>query len=714
MKEMVKEYTHGGLVLAMKGRDIIGIFPEGCVPEGTSEGRRPGVSPVQVHVTGQNRPMGHGVRNIGCCPGDRMQLVSVTQEDGVPVGEGKVVGTLVTCVLEDDASAIDATGLMVKAYYHFVDGLPVVRAWLEVENRGERAVGLEWVYSLILHNLASGGIQGWWEKTRIHVGHNSWFGEGQWQTYHPRQLGLTRCNPSYSEASAAQVSCLGSMSSSKALPMGILEDVEEGISWFWQIEHSGTWSWEIGESAAKQLYLLVGGPTEPNGGWWLSLEPGESFHTVPVAAGAVVGGFEEAITALTRYRRVCLVPDHPLDKELPVIFNDYMNCLMANPTTEKEMPLVEAAARAGAEYFVIDAGWYAPLDRVWWDTVGGWEPDEARFPGGFEVLTAAIRHAGLVPGLWLEIEVVGINSPLAAKPDSWFMMRHGKRVADNGRYFLDFRNPEVRVHCLEVIERLVTRYGVGYFKNDYNVNATLGTDVGAHSGAHGLLEHIRAFYGWLDEVGRRFPDVVMESCASGGNRMDYGLLSRVSIQSSSDQMDYRIYPSVLAGASAGVVPEQLAVWSYPMAGGDSEETIFNMVNAMLLRVHLSGHLAGLEPERFAHVRDGISVYKSIRTDIARGLPFWPMGLVPCDVSDAWISFGLRVDGEDRAYLAVWRLASGMDSCTVPLESFKGRQACVELLYPKTVVTDFSWSDASGILSIKLPNPYSARVFRISL
>ena len=95
------------------------------------------------------------------------------------------------------------------------------------------------------------------------------------------------------------------------------------------------------------------------------------------------------------------------------------------------------------EYYVMDAGWYA--DGTWWETVGEWMPCEWRFPNGLKSVFDYIKSKGMVPGIWLEIEVMGINCPLAKVwPDDRFFMRHGRRVIDHGRYQLDFRNPDVR------------------------------------------------------------------------------------------------------------------------------------------------------------------------------------------------------------------------------------------------------------------------------
>jgi alpha-galactosidase len=86
-----------------------------------------------------------------------------------------------------------------------------------------------------------------------------------------------------------------------------------------------------------------------------------------------------------------------------VIFNDYMNCLEGDPTTAKELPLIDAAAAAGCEYFVIDAGWYAELSEDWWGSVGAWQPSKTRWPGGLQQVLDRIRGKGMVPGLWLEL-----------------------------------------------------------------------------------------------------------------------------------------------------------------------------------------------------------------------------------------------------------------------------------------------------------------------
>jgi alpha-galactosidase len=381
-----------------------------------------------------------------------------------------------------------------------------------------------------------------------------------------------------------------------------------------------------------------------------------------------------------------------------------MNCLDGDPTTEKELPLIEAASKAGCEYFVIDAGWYAERNENWWDAVGLWQPSKTRFPGGLTDLLSKIKNKGLKPGLWLEIEVAGVNSPLKNKPDSWFMMRHGQRIIDHGRYLLDFRNPEVIAHADEVVDRLTEIYGAEYIKMDYNVTAIMGTESGSESFGQGLLEHNRAVTQWYAKVHEKHPDLVVENCGSGGCRMDYAMLTNTQIQSSSDQTDYRKYPAIVVGALAAVIPEQLAVWSYPLQDGNAKEASFNMVNAMLCRIHQSGHLGNLPKESLDQVTKGIQVYKkSIAPYLSASVPFFPLGMPSMDDKQSPVAAGLKTG--NKRFIAAWRL-EGSNQVVIP--GYVKNE--VKLLYP--VDLGIKVTKAGEGISITFPDRYMAAIIEI--
>ncbi|MBV8045037.1 glycoside hydrolase family 36 protein [Pluralibacter sp.] len=528
-------------------------------------------------------------------------------------------------------------------------GLQSARIWCEVSNIATESTGLEYVSSLALFALDTPP----WEKTSLlHLPHNAWYGEAQWKSATLPTLGLDKVNRF--SLNRISVENTGTWSSIGYLPCAAFEDLAAGTTLLWQIEHNGSWQWEISDFRDR-LYLQVSGPNENENHWWKQLAPGERFSSVPVAISLVNGGLQEALQEITRYRRQILRPS--LDnKRLPVIFNDYMNCLSGDPTTEKLLPLIDAAAAAGCEYFCIDCGWYS--DGEWWDGVGEWLPSSARFPDGIREPLDYIISKGMQPGLWLELEVMGIACPLAQRlPDACFFQRHGKRVIDHQRYQLDFRHPQVQEHADRVITRLIEEYGISYIKMDYNINAGSGTEYNADSPGDGLLQHNRAYLNWLKKTMDRYPQLVIENCGSGGLRMDYAMLQQHSIQSVTDQTDYRLMACIAAAAASAVTPEQAAIWSYPLREGDREEVVMNMVNSLLLRIHQSGHLAELDEKRFALVKEGITLYKTFREKIPHLQPFWPLGLPSFD--SPWLAFGLR--NAKEGWLAVWRMGSEQET-----------------------------------------------------
>ncbi|WP_058302068.1 alpha-galactosidase [Gorillibacterium timonense] len=652
---------------------------------------RQGFRALELQVSGEDRAEYHGQLHRASYPGLRMKYENHRDSRNE-------TGRKLELTLRDPQ-----TNLAAILHYQFYDGVAIMRSWTELINHGENDLDVEYVSSFALTGLAKEGVSRRDDKMAISYLYNGWQSEMQWRTYTLPELGLSQLTSRSSRRIA--LSSAGSWAAAEFIPMALLENRETGTCLYWQIDHNGSWQWEMFDQF-DQLSLLVSGPNEHDHHWLKTLRPGDRFETVPVAVGAAYGGAEAAAAELTAYRRRIRRPNDD-NKHLQVIFNDYMNCLWGNPTTEKLLPLIDAAAETGCEYFCIDAGWYSAGE--WWDGVGEWLPSAERFPEGIKFLMDRIRSKGMIPGLWLEVEVMGINSPKVAETDdSWFFMRHGKRVKDRSRYQLDFRNPAVVAHADEVLRRLVEDYGVGYIKMDYNINAGIGTETNADSFGDGLLQHNRAYLAWLDRLFARYPQLIIENCSSGGMRIDYGMLSRHSIQSTSDQDDYIKYAQIAATAPVALTPEQAAVWSYPLREGDDEEVIFNMVNALLLRVHQSGHLAELSPHRLELVKEALDYYKSIRHHIPVALPFWPLGLPTAE--DPWISLGLK-HGEQR-YVAVWHI-SGDDRCVrLPLPELVGSEIEVKTGYPSTKPVAWSWNRTAGVLTIELPEAKTARLLEV--
>lgn len=605
----------------------------------------------------------------------------------------------------------EAAGLAVQTTFERFPGTSVVRTWSEVTNVGQGEPVLTFVSSLSLTGF------GPLAQVAVHEVRSAWAAELRWQRLSAERAGLVdigedgRTEGNATSRARHAVTSAGSWSSGDFLPLGALEacDATSGqptMAWVWQVEHNGGWHWEAGDLRGD-VYLLVSGPTDGQHQWRQPLAPGATFRTVPVAVTVGAGDAQDGLRQLTRYRRLLRRPAADAER-LPVIFNDYMNCLWGDPTEAKLAPLIGAAAEVGAEVFVIDAGWYAD-EPGWWDAVGEWLPSSTRFPAGLPATLDRIRAAGMVPGLWLEPEVVGVRSPVVDRlPPAAFFTRGGARVAENGRYHLDLRCAPVRAHLDAVVDRLVGEYGVGYLKLDYNITL-LGTDALEASPGAGLLGHNRAHLAWLDGVLDRHPGLVLENCASGGMRMDYALMARLALQSTSDQTDHLRYASIAAAAPVGVAPEQGAVWAYPQPGHDPEEASFTLVNALLGRVHLSGRIDAMAPEQRDRVRAALAAYRAHRDLIAAGLPHWPLGLPGWQ--DAWLALGLAV--ADETLLGVWCRDPGGGYVALHLPWLRGDGWRVDPVFPTDLPLDVDWSAAERTLQVRLPAGPAARLLRLS-
>ena len=679
---MVFELMEGQPVyLLHMGLEFMAKEPDGSVKQGFHI--------QEIQVTGESRTDHMGVSPLGTLPGHRMNYVGHADERN---NFGRILKIYTKDV---------QTGLAGTMVYQFYDGLPIIRCQNILKNEGNRDLGLEVVTTFVQPAAADEAK----EDIQLLIPHNSWTEEVQWKENSLSQLGTHIFSGNCSDK-RIQVRSTGSWSTGEYLPLACMRNITKGTMQFWQIEHNGGWNWELTGCMGK-LSLIITGPNEMDHHWWKCLKPGESFETVPAAVGMVKGGIDESFGVLTKYRRIIRRKNKDNEK-LPIIFNDYMNCLWADPTTEKELPMIDAAAAIGCEYYCIDAGWYT--DDNWWPNVGDWKPSKTRFPNGLKEVTDYIHNKGMIPGIWLEIEFMGTQCPMAKKVDkSWFFQRHGIPVIDRDRYQLDFRNPQVRAYTRGVIDSLVQEYGIGYFKIDYNTNAYMGTGYQSDSFGDGLLGHNRAYLQWLDDIFRDYPDLVIENCSSGGMRMDYAMLSRQSIQSTSDQTDYLKYASIAANAPTAVTPEQSAIWSYPLSDSTREQTIFNCVNSCLMRIHQSGNMEVLAEDKKNIVREEFEFYRKIRQEIPKALPFWPLGLAKD--GDDWMAMGL--DWEDRQVIAVWRI-KGKDACELPLLKYKGKEVQLKVAFPTgDSVCTATWNTDKGVIKITLPEEKMARILEIT-
>lgn len=255
---------------------------------------------------------------------------------------------------------------------------------------------------------------------------------------------------------------------------------------------------------------------------------------------------------------------------------------------------------------------------------------------------------------------------------------------------------------------MAIEYGADYIKMDYNVDSGF---------VDGDFEKEReAYLAWIDEIRKEFPNVLFETCSSGGMRMDYETLKHFSIVSTSDQIRDRLYPYIAGNVLSAVLPEQAAVWSYPVSGTEivppeksrtieisSEKTALNMVNSMLGRTHLSSDLTFLNEEGFSLVKEGVEYIKKLNAIKKIAIPYFPLGFT--DFFEKTVACGLK--NGDSIYLAVWVLG-GNKTAIIPIKG--GEKA--EVAYPVGLPTKYSLKDE--VLTVEFKETDSARFFEIKL
>jgi alpha-galactosidase len=205
--------------------------------------------------------------------------------------------------------------------------------------------------------------------------------------------------------------------------------------------------------------------------------------------------------------------------------------------------------------------------------------------------------------------------------------------------------------------------------------------------------------------------------------MDYETLSHFSIISTSDQVDYLKYPYIAGNILSAVLPEQAAVWSYPVGVGEigkplpydaewvkdnitDERIIMNMINSFLGRIHLASHLELLTKEQFSLVQEGVEYYNMLTADKKNAMPYFPLGFTR--FGDDLVVSGLKT--QDKVYLAVWNLVDTAKEINIPLGEQK--VAGVQIAYPKKCSTTYTVSE--NVLSVSFESGKSARFFEVQL
>jgi alpha-galactosidase len=282
----------------------------------------------------------------------------------------------------------------------------------------------------------------------------------------------------------------------------------------------------------------------------VTLATGESYATPWVYLAAAADGLDGLAAQFHGYLRSR--PAHPRSPR-PVILNVW-EAVYFDHGMAKLTSLADAAADLGVERFVLDDGWFhgRRADNA---GLGDWWVDETVWPGGLHRLVDYVRRRGMQFGLWFEPEMVNPDSDLYRAHPDWILAT-GQRVPalQRDQLVLDLSRPQVSAYLLERMDSILAEYDISYVKWDHNRDLV---DAGsaARAGAAAVHEQTLAVYALLDELRRRHPGVEWESCASGGGRVDLGILERTERVWTSDMTDALARQAIQRWTAQLVPPE---------------------------------------------------------------------------------------------------------------------------------------------------------------
>ncbi|WP_240965131.1 alpha-galactosidase [Streptomyces zingiberis] len=260
------------------------------------------------------------------------------------------------------------------------------------------------------------------------------------------------------------------------------------------------------------------------------LEPGATY-TTPWQYGSHGDGLDELAA---RFHRTLRARAHHPVTPRPVTCNTW-EAVYFDHDLDRLKRLADAAAAVGAERFVLDDGWFGARrdDRR---GLGDWYVSDEVWPRGLTPLTDHVTALGMEFGLWVEPEMINEDSGLARAHPDWIMATGGRLPgAARSQQVLDLARPEAYAYLLERLDELLTTYPIGYLKWDHNRDLVeAGHRPTGRAGVHGQT---LATYRLLDEIRRRHPGVEIESCSSGGARVDLGILERTDRVWVSDCID---------------------------------------------------------------------------------------------------------------------------------------------------------------------------------
>ena len=288
-------------------------------------------------------------------------------------------------------------------------------------------------------------------------------------------------------------------------------------------------------------------------GW--KLNSGDSFQTPEVIFSYTDNGFNALSQQLGAFYAQHLINPHFAHQERPILINNWEATFM-DFTEDKLMPIVERAKELGIEMFVLDDGWFGHRDDDR-SSLGDWFVDGKKFNHGIAGFAKRVHDLDMKFGLWFEPEMISIDSKLYQTHPEWMIKTPGRgQTPGRHQFVLDMSRQEVVDYLFGLMSHIIQDAKLDYIKWDMNRNITemYGADLPADQQLEFSHRYILGVYDLYDRLTKAFPDVLFESCASGGGRFDLGMMYYAPQAWCSDDTDAVERIKIQDGTSYGYTP----------------------------------------------------------------------------------------------------------------------------------------------------------------
>ncbi len=477
-----------------------------------------------------------------------------------------------------------------------------------------------------------------------------------------------------------------------------------GEVWGFHLAWSGDSDWRVerlAEGAGPATSVIGGGEGLRPGE--VRLRPGQEYVSPDaffVWSADGLDGISDRFHAYLRSR-----PSHPV-RPRPVLVNTW-EAVYFDHDLERLKALVDRAAEVGAERFVLDDGWFQGR-RNDHTSLGDWQVDPQVWPQGLAPLAEHVRSRGLEFGLWFEPEMISLDSGTARAHPDWILApSQGEGPSMRQQYVLDLTNPAAFEYLLDAISGLVSQYQVAYLKWDHNRELHEAVSR-AHGDSVAVSAETRATYRLMDELRERHPGLEIESCSSGGGRVDLGILARTDRVWASDCIDpverimtdrwtSLLLPPELVGVHVGSSPAHTT--------SRRTDVTLRFAGALLGHTGVEWDLTSREEDELSALTAFIAFQKSLRPVIARG------HVVNADIPDPATTLRGIVDSDRSRAVFIWARTVTSSSILSGQVQFPGLDPDRD--YRIRVVSDFglpsfagrnhsSWMEAALQDSLTLP------------